>query len=119
MEIYNSSATTLNQWKGAATQESASAVTIIGTEPYGGEVFTTYGYEYVSGGDADSAITWTLGGDPTWTLKAGAFPPDDRTMVGQRLISEEPMYMILNLAISSSFQALQFDRLTLYVGPDR
>lgn len=114
MVIYDRSVTTMNAWKGAATQEAASAVTRIGTEFYGGQAFTSYGYELVPGGGSDSQITWQIGGQPTWTLKAGAFPPDDRTKVGQRLMSEEPMYMIINLAISSSFQALQFDRLELY-----
>lgn len=56
-------------------------------------------------------ITWSVGSEPTWTLKAGAFLPDTQTQVGQRLISEEPMYMIMNLGMSPAFQSLQFNRL--------
>lgn len=119
MEIYNNSRTVLNLWKGAATQESASAVTNFGTEAYNGEAFESFGYELTPGTDADSMITWSMGGEPTWSLKAGAFLPDDRTLVGQRLMSEEPMYMILNFALSPAFQTLQFNRLefpgTMYV----
>lgn len=139
LEIYNSSMTTLNLWKGAATQESASAVSIM-QDCYEEERYETFGYEYTPGGGPDSRecgdgsrlqrtlqdrieksvlmnllpspeITWSIGGKPTWTLKAGAFPPDSRTEVGQRLISEEPMYMIMNLALSPAFQALQFNKL--------
>jgi len=111
MELYNSSITLLNSWKGAPTQEAASAVTRF-EDCYEGERYESFGYEYTSGGSADSQITWSVGDIPTWTLKAGAFPPQDDVQIGQRLISEEPMYIILNLAISASFQSLQFDRLT-------
>lgn len=54
MEIYNTSRTSLNQWKGAATQESASAITILDTTSYNDAAYQTFGYEYVPGGDTDS-----------------------------------------------------------------
>lgn len=87
MVVYNSSITHLNEWKGAATQESASAVTNIGTAPYNGAAYQSYGYELTPGSGPDSQITWAIGGQPTWTLKAGAFKPDPQTLVGQRLMS--------------------------------
>lgn len=111
MELYNSSISVLNSWKGAPTQEAASVVTRY-EDCYGGERYETFAYEYTGGGAKESQITWSIGDIPTWTLKAGAFPPrPEDVQVGQRLISEEPMYVILNLAISPSFQSLQFDRL--------
>jgi hypothetical protein len=49
-------------------------------------------------------ITWQSNGMPTSTLSASAMGPDpDGTGVSQRLISEEPMAIILNLAISRMF----------------
>ena len=87
MVIYNKSATYLNEWKGAATQESCSAVTNIGSTAYDGAGYQSYGYEFVPGTSSDSQITWAFNGKPTWTLKAGAFKPDPRTGVDQRTIS--------------------------------
>ena len=87
MVIYNKSATYLNEWKGAATQESCSAVTNIGSTAYDGAGYQSYGYEFVPGTSSDSQITWAFNGKPTWTLKAGAFKPDARTGVSQRTIS--------------------------------
>lgn len=110
LEIYNTTKTYLNLWKGAVNQESASAVSRF-EDCYDGERYESFGFEYVPGSSVDSQITWSIGGVPTWTLKAGAFPPNPVTQVGQRLISVEPMYMVLNLALSAAFQSLQFDRL--------
>ncbi|KNZ52052.1 uncharacterized protein VP01_370g1 [Puccinia sorghi] len=47
--------------------------------------------------------TWSLDRKPTWTLNSTALKPNPRSMVGQRLISNEPMYMILNLGLSDTF----------------
>ena len=87
VQIYNSSATYLNEWKGAATQESCSAVTNIGSDIYDGKAYQSFGYELTPGTASDSMITWAVGGKPTWSLKAGAFKPDARTLVGQREMS--------------------------------
>ena len=86
IEIYNNTRTTLNSWKGAATQESASAVSILDRISYNGTAYQSFGYELTPGGDPTSQITWAVGGEQTWTLKAGAFPPNAETEVGQRLI---------------------------------
>ena len=49
-------------------------------------------------------ITWQSDGIPTAQLTASAMGPDpDGTGVSQRLISEEPMAIILNLGISGMF----------------
>merc|ERR1712072_544939 len=93
----------LNDWKGSITQESASGVGVIGTEPYSGRAFTTFGYDYQSGRD-DGYITWYMHDDPSWTLYADGFRANEETQVDNRLISEEPMYLMLNLFISSKFQ---------------
>lgn len=48
-------------------------------------------------------ITWQVNGSPTYRLGASAIGPDtgkNGTGVGQRLIPEEPMSIVLNLGIS-------------------
>ncbi|PSR72683.1 hypothetical protein PHLCEN_2v11457 [Hermanssonia centrifuga] len=71
-----------------------------------GQVFTTLGFEYWAnpGNPEEGFITWQSNGQPSYTLGANAVGPDtgdDGSMVGQRRIPEEPMSIVLNLAISS------------------
>lgn len=56
-------------------------------------------------------ITWSAADVPTWTMKAAAIGPNAKTEVSQRLVSEEPMYLILNLGISASFQTINWAEL--------
>lgn len=44
-------------------------------------------------------IDWTYNDTRTWTLNAAAMGPDPAAQIGQRLVSEEPMTIILNLAM--------------------
>lgn len=61
-------------------------MTILDTTSYNGSAYQSFGYELTPGTDTDSMITWSVGGEATWSLKAGAFKPDSRTGVGQRLM---------------------------------
>lgn len=45
-------------------------------------------------------ISWYLGGELTWHMTDGALAPDAATPVGQRLIPEEPMAIVIELAAS-------------------
>ncbi|GAA6037271.1 hypothetical protein JCM8097_008655 [Rhodosporidiobolus ruineniae] len=107
--VWNSSITTQNMWKGSISQESASLNTLTDDTSYDGKGYTTYGYEYDPG--TDGRITWAINGSQTWQLNADAFGPNDQTEIGQRLIAEEPMYIIFNLAISTKFQEPQWGKL--------
>lgn len=44
----------------------------------------------------DNYITWVANGRPSWTMHAESIGPDPEADIGQRLVSEEPMYLILN-----------------------
>ncbi|BGP54249.1 hypothetical protein JCM8202_001385 [Rhodotorula sphaerocarpa] len=100
--VWNSSITSQNLWTGAISQESASFNTLTDDTSYEGKGYTSYGYEYDPG--AEGRITWAINGSQTWQLNADAMPPNAETQIGQRLISQEPMYMIMNLASSYAFQ---------------
>jgi beta-glucan synthesis-associated protein KRE6 len=95
----------LNTYTGAAYQQAASG--LVNTSRHAYELtqnqYDTYGYFYKPGTDSDSRITWTVGGDRVWTLRSSAIGADSQTEIGPRLIPEEPMYIILNLGLSSSF----------------
>ncbi|GAA5976460.1 hypothetical protein JCM10908_005507 [Rhodotorula pacifica] len=107
--VWNSSITTQNMWTGAISQESASFNTLTDDTSYEGAGYATYSYEYDPG--ADGRITWAYKGQPTWQLNANAMGPNAGTQIGQRLISQEPMYMIMNLASSYAFQEPQWGKL--------
>ncbi|GAA5855826.1 hypothetical protein JCM8547_000376 [Rhodosporidiobolus lusitaniae] len=107
--VWNETITTQNNWKGSISQESASLNTITDNTSFDGKGYTTYGYEYDPG--SDGRITWAINGSQTWQLNANAFPPNSETEIGQRNIAEEPMYIVLNLAISTKFQEPQWGKL--------
>jgi len=97
--------TVLNDWPGNISQESASAVTRMNNISYNRVGYQTFGYEYWSDDQGDAYVTWYINSQPTWTLLAAAFEPNAATEVGRRLITEEPMYLMMNLFISDKFQA--------------
>ncbi|GAA5875633.1 hypothetical protein JCM1840_003160 [Sporobolomyces johnsonii] len=110
MTIFNDSITFQNLFTGAIYQESASVITLTDTTSYEGAGYTRYGFEYEPG--PSGSITWAVNNTPSWRILASAIGPNAATGVGQRLISEEPMSINLNLAISKAFQTPQWNLLT-------
>ncbi|KAK9760785.1 hypothetical protein K7432_014831 [Basidiobolus ranarum] len=101
--------TQMNSYKGAKLQQAVSAVTTVPPQFYEGKGYQTYGFEYEPG--PNGYVTWLINGKPSFRLDAGAIGPDSMTKIAQRLISEEPMYVIMNLAISSGFGWVDFEHL--------
>lgn len=110
IEIWDPNRTTLNPWTGAISQESMSAATITDATSFEGAGYSTFGFEYEPG--PDGRITWTINGTQTWQLNANAMGPNAETEIGQRLVSMEPMSIVLNLAISDKFQEVQWGKVT-------
>ncbi|GAA5896001.1 hypothetical protein JCM8208_007502 [Rhodotorula glutinis] len=108
--IYNDTRSVQNLFTGAVYQESASIISLTDTTSYEGKGYSTFGFEYEPG--PDGVITWAVNRTPTWQITAGAMGPNDETGVGQRLVSEEPMAININLAISKAFQEPDWAHLT-------
>ncbi|KAL7422652.1 hypothetical protein Q5752_001943 [Cryptotrichosporon argae] len=114
-EVYNDDLTSPNSYLGGSYQQSVSFVTDIGTDAYYGTTggFQTFGFEYSA--DLDDAsqgyITWVSQGDKAWTMEASAIGPDSESDIGQRLIPQEPMALIFNLGLSTSFSTVDFAQL--------
>ena len=130
--------TELNDYKGGSIQEAISALSQVPDDSY--ELspqprYTTFGVEYEpdwEGDGKDAYVTWYMDGKPTWTLYGAAIGPVPDLDIGQRLVPREPMVstclptpqgsniftdpillqaMVMNLAISQSFQVPQWDLL--------
>ncbi|WVQ72919.1 hypothetical protein IAR50_002481 [Cryptococcus sp. DSM 104548] len=112
---YDTDITKFNSYKGGTYQEAVSSLTYIDNANYvktsGG--FGIYGFEYYSNpNDRDSGfITWVANGKKSWTMYPPSVGPVEDMDIGQRLISEEPMAMIINFGMSNNFQAVDFANL--------
>ncbi|GAA5962832.1 hypothetical protein JCM3765_001538 [Sporobolomyces pararoseus] len=106
--VWDESITSQNQWHGSVNQESMSLNTLTDDISYEGAHYTNYGFEYTPGGDGQ--ITWAINQNPTWRILSSAMGPDPTVDIGQRDISNEPMAIIMNLAISTKFQLPQWGK---------
>ncbi|KIJ39366.1 glycoside hydrolase family 16 protein [Sphaerobolus stellatus SS14] len=116
--IYNATITELNAYKGGAFQQATSGLSITNQTCYtqgaaalaGENCFAVYGYEYLP--DREKGyITWINNDEPAWTINAAGMGPDPIVEIGQRIIPEEPMYIIMNLGISENFGFVDFANL--------
>ncbi len=101
----------LNSYQGNVLQQSASGVTQTNQAAYqysGGE-FSIYGFEYQAG--YDGYIHWISNNQRSWSLFSGALAADPRVGIDRRPVPQEPMYILLNLAISSGFGAIDWANL--------
>ncbi|OMJ24338.1 putative beta-glucan synthesis-associated protein [Smittium culicis] len=120
--------TSPNTYRGGFLQQSVSAVHHVDNSVSGGRKFETYGFEYVPG--PRGYIQWYANGIPVFKIDSRAIGPNKLSKIGQRVISEEPMYIIMNLGFSNSFGSIDFenikfpaslliDYVRLYQHPDR
>lgn len=111
--VHDTSTTHLNEYTGGPYQQAVSALTDIGTEPYGGNAYSPYAYEYWADPKKreDGYITWFTDGKPTWTVTSDSLVGDEYTTISSRIIPEEPMYIILNFGMAPSFQRQDWSRL--------
>lgn len=102
VEVFDASVTSMNVYRGGPYQQAVSAVTNLNNQWYDGKEFQTYAFEYEPGEDGN--IWWYVGADKTWHIDARALGPNGN--VGQRVIPQEPMAIVANFGLSSSFAAL-------------
>lgn len=116
--IHNSSTTYPNTYTGSPLQQAVSALSKVPDDAFDipGGRYSTYGFEYYANPkDRDNSfVTWQIDGKPTVTFKPGATGPDKGpggSMVGQRIVPEEPLYAIMNMGISDGWTQIQYDTL--------
>ncbi|KDR82685.1 hypothetical protein GALMADRAFT_56942 [Galerina marginata CBS 339.88] len=115
--IYDSSQTKLNTYKGGPYQQAMSSLTYVDNQFYAGNAYAPYGFEWWSDPQnrQDGYITWYSNGQKTWTATAATIGPNSGSQVSQRLISEEPMYVIMNLGMAPDFQKPDFKHMVFPV----
>ena len=101
----------LNSYQGNVLQQSASGVTntLQTAYQYSGGDFAIYGFEYKAG--FDGYIHWISNNQRSWSLYSAALAADPRVGISARPVPQEPMYILLNLAISSGFGFVDWDNL--------
>ncbi|KAM0755637.1 glycoside hydrolase family 16 protein [Meredithblackwellia eburnea MCA 4105] len=111
--VYDAVETQMNSYKGGVYQEATSAFTYVPTTAYEGvanPTYSTFGWEAWPD-PANGFITWQVNGKPSWQVTSATVAPNAAAGIGQRTISNEPMYLIMNLAIADSFQTVQYSQL--------
>jgi len=83
-------------------QQALSSVTLLNNDWYDGKAYQKYGFEYQPG--ADGYVLWNVGEEKTWKVVGEAVRPNGN--VGQRIVPEEPMSIIVNFGMSNGFAAL-------------
>lgn len=118
-EIYDDVITQANSYRGSAVQQAVSGLTDLPADIYNGSGgnFYTFGFEYWTdpANPDEGYITWVANGKQSLRMGAGAVTEDplpDGSGVGRRLIPEEPMSIVINLAISESFQTVDTSTMT-------
>ncbi|GLB34042.1 putative beta-glucan synthesis-associated protein (SKN1) [Lyophyllum shimeji] len=113
MVIPNPSISKQNTFIGSATQQANSVVTDTNQRCYELDdgCYSVYGFEYKPGYD-DAYITWVSDDMASWTLNAPGVGPDPSVEISARAISQEPMYLIINLGMSKNFGKIDFQHLT-------
>ncbi|KAK7024037.1 beta-glucan synthesis-associated protein SKN1 [Favolaschia claudopus] len=105
--------TKFNTYMGNEYQQTVSGMTFIDDKYYSGNAFLSYGLEWFSNPSKRSSgyINWLTGGQKRWTLTPDTIGADPVSGVSQRLITEEPMYLVFNLGMSPSFQHQDFQHM--------
>ncbi|KAJ7059441.1 beta-glucan synthesis-associated protein-domain-containing protein [Mycena amicta] len=103
----------LNSYVGGVYQQPTSVVTTTNQDCYqlgGTGCFATQGFEYLLG-FGDAYITWINNGEISWTLNVGGVGADAEAQISARPVTQEPLYILVNLGISPSFGFIDFAHL--------
>ncbi|CAL3965426.1 unnamed protein product [Diplocarpon coronariae] len=106
--IPNYNVTVPNTYCGGPRQQAVSCASLLNNDWYAGNAYQKYAIEYIPGA-SEGKIAWFVGDDPTFIMDGRAIGPNGN--VKQRLVSEEPLSIILNLGISNSWVWIDHDNL--------
>ncbi|KIM68922.1 glycoside hydrolase family 16 protein [Scleroderma citrinum Foug A] len=101
-----------NTYIGSVLQQATSVVTTTDPNCYEGTggCFSIYGFEYVPGFD-NAYITWVSNNQVAWTLNVAGMGADSAVQISARPVPQEPMYIIVDLGMSTNFGPVDLDHL--------
>ncbi|KAG7095456.1 hypothetical protein E1B28_006198 [Marasmius oreades] len=110
--VRDSSVTVENGYKGGVYQQATSYVTKTDPECYSmeGGCFSIYGFEYKPGYN-EGYISWMSNNRLSWTIKGSGLAADENVKISARPISQEPMYLLINLGLSNNFGDVDLEHL--------
>ncbi|KAF2456245.1 beta-glucan synthesis-associated [Lineolata rhizophorae] len=108
-EFPNYNISYVNTYTGGPYQQAVSATTMLNNDWYDGRMYQKYAFEYIPGDDEDAYIAWYVGDEMTFKMDARAIGPNGN--VGSRLVSVEPMALVLNLGISNNWAMIDWPNL--------
>ena len=109
MELPDYTLSYVNTYTGGPYQQAVSTTTILNNDWYDGQAYQKFAFEYAPGGDENAFIAWTVGEQEMMKFDARAVGPNGN--VGQRVMPEEPLALIMNFGMSSGFAALNLSGL--------
>lgn len=96
-----------NSYLGGAFQQVTSGLSTTDPTTYNSTTnFQTYGFEYTPtyiGGFGTGKITWCQAGQAMWRISDTAMAANAESEVSNRVVTGEPMYILLNLGMSENF----------------
>ncbi|KAF7884110.1 uncharacterized protein EAF01_011533 [Botrytis porri] len=104
LQILNYNTTNMNAYCGGPFQQAISGTTLLNNNWYDGLQYQKYAFEYTPGVSSTGKIAWFVGDEQTFMMDGRAIGQNGN--VAQRLVSEEPMSVILNLGISGAWSQI-------------
>lgn len=104
IEVYDYSITQVNVYRGGPYQQAISALSNLNNNWYDGNAYQEYAFEYTPGASGD--VVWFIGNEPTWRVTGESIGPNGN--VGQRVLPQEPMSIIMNFGMSDGFSAINY-----------
>ena len=100
-----------NPYKGGLYQQSVSVLSRVDDSAFEmakDPTFTKVGVEYEPDWEnkGEGYLTFYLNGKRSWSIWPGTLAQNDKVQIGRRAYPKEPMSIILNLGISSTFQEI-------------
>ena len=108
LQIPNYNTTQMNGYCGGPFQQAVSGTTLLNNDWYDNKFYQKYAFEYIPGTNKGK-IAWFVGDYQTFMMDGRAVGPNGN--VNARLVSEEPMSLILNLGISNSWSEIRMGQL--------
>lgn len=108
LQIPNYNTTSMNGYCGGPFQQAVSGTTLLNNDWYDGNLYQKYAFEYEPG-TTNGKIAWFVGEDRSFMMDGRALGQNGN--VAARVVSEEPMSMVLNLGISTAWGEILLDKL--------